>query len=74
MPRRIILTEKQRDNLLSLLTDTTSMLRYYVLSDEDLAIIKPRQAFQAQTANFSEVIERLIILGETQGSITQCIQ
>ncbi|MFN7365308.1 MAG: Tn3 family transposase [Alphaproteobacteria bacterium] len=42
MPRRIILTEKQRDNLLSLSTDNYFMLRYYVLSDEDLAIIKPR--------------------------------
>lgn len=42
MPRRIILTEKQRNNLLSLPTDTSSMLRHYVLSDEDLVIIKPR--------------------------------
>lgn len=40
MPRRIVLTEKQRDNLMSLSTDTPSMLRYYILSDEDLAIIK----------------------------------
>lgn len=43
MPRRRILTEKQRDHLLSLPKDTSSMLRHYVLSDEDLAIIKPRQ-------------------------------
>lgn len=42
MPRRVILSEKQRDNLLLLPTDTSSMLRHYVLSDEDLAIIKPR--------------------------------
>jgi TnpA family transposase len=42
MPRPIVLTEKQRDKLLSLSTDTSSMLKHYVLSDEDLAIIKSR--------------------------------
>lgn len=42
MPRRIILTEKQRKNLLSLPTDTSSMLSHYILSHEDLALIKSR--------------------------------
>lgn len=42
MPRRIILTEKQRKNLLSLPTDTSSMLGHYILSHEDLAFIKSR--------------------------------
>ena len=49
-----------------------------VRKQKSILLIKPirtfNMAFQAQTANFSEAIERLIILGETQGSIIQCIQ
>ena len=42
MPRRVILTKRQKKILLSLPTDNESMLRHYVLSDEDLKNIKTR--------------------------------
>lgn len=36
MPRRNILTERQRSALLDLPTDEMSLLRHYTMSDEDL--------------------------------------
>jgi len=42
MPRRVILTKRQKKILLSLPTDNESMLRHYVLSDEDLKNINTR--------------------------------
>lgn len=42
MPRRIILTEKQSEKLMALSTDAPTMLKYYVLSDEDFSHIKQR--------------------------------
>jgi len=37
MPRRQILTERQRSALFDLPTDEASLLRHYILSDDDLA-------------------------------------
>lgn len=42
MPRRVILTKRQREILLSLPSDNESMLRHYVLSDDDLKNITAR--------------------------------
>lgn len=43
MPRRNILTERQRSSLLDLPTDEMSLLRNYTLSDEDLEHINERR-------------------------------
>lgn len=43
MPRRTILTERQREALFGLPTDEGSMLRHYVLSDEDMRHVKTRR-------------------------------
>lgn len=43
MPRRNILTERQRSSLLDLPTDEMSLLRHYTLSDEDLEHINERR-------------------------------
>ncbi|MEJ8562349.1 Tn3 family transposase [Yoonia sp. GPGPB17] len=43
MPRRSILTERQRSALLDLPTDEMSLLRHYTLSDEDLENINERR-------------------------------
>lgn len=43
MPRRQILTERQRSVLLNLPTDEASLLRHYILSDDDLAHIRERR-------------------------------
>ncbi|SFE97026.1 Transposase and inactivated derivatives, TnpA family [Marinobacter sp. DSM 26671] len=43
MPRRTILTERQREALFGLPADEDSMLRHYVLSDEDMQHVKTRR-------------------------------
>ena len=43
MPRRRVLTEAQLENLLALPTTETELVRYWTLSDEDLAIIGRRR-------------------------------
>lgn len=43
MPRRSILTDRQRAALFDLPTDEASMLRYYTLADDDLEIIRARR-------------------------------
>jgi len=43
MPRRSILTERQRSALLDLPTDDASMLRHYTLADDDLEHINDRR-------------------------------
>jgi len=43
MPRRKILTDRQRAALLDLPTDEASLLRHYTLVDDDLDIIRARR-------------------------------
>jgi TnpA family transposase len=43
MPRRTILTERQREALFELPSDEASLLRHYILSDDDLRHIKQRR-------------------------------
>lgn len=43
MPRRSILTERQRSALFDLPTDETNMLRHYILADDDLEHINARR-------------------------------
>lgn len=43
MPRRNILTERQRAALFELPSDEPSLLRHYTLSDEDLEQINQRR-------------------------------
>ncbi len=43
MPRRHILTERQRSKLFDLPTDEASMLRHYTLADDDLEFIHDRR-------------------------------
>ncbi|RAX37839.1 Tn3 family transposase [Rhizobium tropici] len=43
MPRRTILTERQRERLFDLPTDEPSLLRHYILSDGDLRCIRLRR-------------------------------
>ncbi len=43
MPRRSILTERQRSALFDLPTDDASMLRHYILADDDLERINERR-------------------------------
>lgn len=43
MPRRSILTSRQRAALLDLPIDEASMLRHYTLADDDLRIIHARR-------------------------------
>jgi hypothetical protein len=43
MPRRNILTDRQRAVLLDLPTDQTALLRHYTLADDDLEIIRARR-------------------------------
>ena len=43
MPRRSILTDRQRAALFDLPTDDASMLRHYMLADDDLEIIHARR-------------------------------
>ncbi|MCR5860142.1 Tn3 family transposase [Mesorhizobium sp. J428] len=43
MPRRQILTERQRSALFDLPTDEASLLRHYILSDDDLTHIRERR-------------------------------
>ena len=43
MPRRHILTERQRSALLNLPTDELSLLKHYTLGDDDLANIQERR-------------------------------
>ena len=43
MPRRKILTDRQRAALLDLPTEETAMLRHYTLADDDLEIIRARR-------------------------------
>ncbi|ASY74372.1 transposase (plasmid) [Sinorhizobium fredii CCBAU 83666] len=43
MPRRHILTERQRSVLFDLPTDELSLLRHYTLADDDLEHIRERR-------------------------------
>ena len=43
MPRRSILTERQRSALFDLPTDETLMLRHYTLADDDIEHINERR-------------------------------
>jgi TnpA family transposase len=43
MPRRHILTERQRSALLDLPTEELSLLKHYTLGDDDLANIQERR-------------------------------
>lgn len=43
MPRRTILTDRQRAALFELPTEEASMLRHYTLADDDLEIIRARR-------------------------------
>ena len=43
MPRRSILTARQRAALFDLPTDDASMLRHYTLADDDLEIVRARR-------------------------------
>jgi len=43
MAHRPILTERQRNDLMALPTDDSSMLTYYILSDEDIIRIKQKR-------------------------------
>ena len=43
MPRRVTLTDRQKDALLRLPTSQTDLLRHYTLSDEDLEHIRQRR-------------------------------
>ena len=43
MPRRSILTERQRAALFDLPTDEASMLRHFTLADDDLEYIRARR-------------------------------
>jgi len=43
MPRRSVLTERQRSALFDLPTDETNMLRLYILADDDLEHINARR-------------------------------
>lgn len=43
MPRRVTLTDRQKDALLRLPTSHTDLLRHYTLSDEDLVHILQRR-------------------------------
>lgn len=43
MPRRIMLTDRQRAALLDLPTDEADMLRHYTLADDDPEIIHARR-------------------------------
>jgi TnpA family transposase len=43
MPRRVTLTDRQRDALLRLPVDQGELLRHYTLSDEDLGHIRQRR-------------------------------
>ena len=42
MPRRKMLTDRQRAALLDLPTEETAMLQHYTLADDDLEISSPR--------------------------------
>ena len=42
MPRRHIQTERQRKTLLDIPTDEASLLRHYILADDDLEYIQTR--------------------------------
>ena len=46
MPRRHILTERQRHALLALPTDEASLLKYYTLAEDDLEHIGHRRRRQ----------------------------
>ncbi len=43
MPRRVTLTDRQKDALLRLPTSQTDLLKHYTLSDEDLGHIRLRR-------------------------------
>ena len=43
MPRRVTLTDRQRDALLRLPTSQADLLKHYTLSDEDLGHIRQRR-------------------------------
>ena len=43
MPRRHILTERQRRTLLALPTDEPSLLKHYTLAEDDLEHIRHRR-------------------------------
>ena len=43
MPRRSILTERQRSVLFDLPTDQATILRHYTLADDDIELIRTRR-------------------------------
>ena len=43
MPRRVTLTDRQKDALLRLPTSQADLLKHYTLSDEDLGHIRQRR-------------------------------
>ena len=43
MPRRVTLTDRQKDALLRLPTSQTDLLKHYTLSDEDFGHIRLRR-------------------------------
>lgn len=43
MPRRRILTDQQRSNLLDLPTNEAKLLKFYTLADDDLEQIRQRR-------------------------------
>ena len=52
MPRRVTLTDRQREALLHLPVDQGELLRHYTLSDEDLGHIRQRRrAHSAQSTS-----------------------
>ena len=58
MPRRVTLTDRQKDALLRLPTSQADLLKHYTLSDEDLGHIRgrnkncsPRHAKVERTVN-----------------------
>lgn len=56
MPRRVTLTDRQKDALLRLPTSQTDLLRHYTLSDEDLGHIKQRRAHSQQVRLCSAIV------------------
>ena len=74
MPRRSILTERQRSALLDLPTDEASILHHYTLSDHDIEIIRTRRharnrlGFALQLCAF-RYPGRLLVSGEVMGDL-----
>ena len=74
MPRRSILTERQRSALLDLPTDEASILHHYTLADDDIEHIRTRRhprnrlGFALQLCAF-RYPGRLLVSGEVMGDL-----